>query len=184
MRLAALALLLVACGGGGGSAPFTPSADIRVSHPFLRAAWQGTGTNDVGPAQVDASLSARSWLASSGIRDNFDASVFIPPYVDVRGGPLQADGDRVRMVTTNRFSSFYSTGQVELELLAVDNQTRLVGTYRVTIPATATAREEVHTGTVNLLRGASLPATIELREIIETPEVVVIVRTTYTEPAR
>lgn len=44
MKEAILAVLLVACSGGGGSSDFVPTADVRTTHPWLvggLGSWRG-----------------------------------------------------------------------------------------------------------------------------------------------
>lgn len=172
MRTTLALVLLAACSGGGGG--FTPSGNLDVTHAFLRANWNGTAREDDNGNQSGAGIAI---YTPGGVSrtDYLDCSVAALGYTAL--GTVQAGGDRVIGSGLISGTSFHPNGgSTSFDLVLQDNQTRLVGTYRLTFNATATAVEETHTGTLNLLRASSLPAVIERQTVIDVPGAVVIVR--------
>lgn len=94
MRTTAFLLVLAACSGGGGSAPFEASANIRLSHPFLvDSTWSGSLSG--GNFNVPLGCSVR--LDQITTSDTRLAVAFDGGPMNVGTGFLEASGDRFRV---------------------------------------------------------------------------------------
>jgi hypothetical protein len=104
-----LVVVLAACSGGGGGSqpPFTPSANLAESHPWLVGLWVGplrvpsTGIDYTAGLNFDALLQPTS--SAAPVFDSF-APGFPHQRVD-----FEADGDRVRFACSLSDGSNYTT---------------------------------------------------------------------------
>lgn len=99
MRTALLLLLLAACSGGGASPrPFTPSADIAATHPFLVGLWLGEWIESGQPATTPATTGSLNITSPGGDGYTLSAGMLSEVTFQRGSGFIRADGDRFQVV--------------------------------------------------------------------------------------
>lgn len=143
---------LSACSGGGGHT-FTPSADLDVSHPWLRGDWIGTSRSNQTGEQKPAELLV-FFPAHISTSDQLSFDLSISGGSQTFGeGTLQADGLEVRGSEPLSGLSFVAT--------MTSDHTRAIGRYTV-----ANGGSPDSSGTFDVTKPLSHSLTIDT---IETP---------------
>lgn len=181
MKFSLLALLLCACGGGGGSqpeAPFVAAENPALTHPWLAGYW-------VGPMQSDKGGPARLLQVQLGLGNMLDPSRI---YVNASGSG-DAYGSGYGFVSGMRLRASFSAmgySRSEIDVVAAPDFNSLEGSYSVWLQA-INGGPPFDTGRVRLVRSFPLQeepsSPLTVSEVYQAGDFTMIVSIKYPEGA-